>query len=224
MPLVQLIAENGTALKVALALVATASAPTLGFLLSSVYVEIGQILLGYSFHVKVPKNPELICNYFAKMRALLNDETLRSDLNRIEGVFIEDHKRLKKVSRRDGVYRDVHLYFNLILRLKAPQELLSYSLRRWNIFWTHINTLSSIVLGVLSGYIAVQIAHGSPRTYDAIGLHQLLFLTVCASILFYGLVAVLQIKRTQRDATEIEYMWLLECGAEDRIKYEQQAP
>ncbi|MFZ3091361.1 MAG: hypothetical protein WA240_12145, partial [Nitrospirota bacterium] len=105
--------------------------------------------------------------------------------------------------------KELHLLFNLVLRMKSPSDLSKFVLRRWNIFWMHINIISAIVLGGLFALLLrlcfnynVCVIKWSNGTFWHL---------ICLEIpvFFYFVCAYSHLREARKDAVDIEYKWLL---------------
>ncbi|OGL46323.1 MAG: hypothetical protein A2W05_08465 [Candidatus Schekmanbacteria bacterium RBG_16_38_10] len=142
-----------------------------------------------AFRKKLPDFKKELYNLESSLRCLTN----ASRINRDDPKYTENIKKL-------------HLLFNLALRLKCPRELSEFVLRRWNIFWLHINIISAIVLGGLFALYLRQYFEGICFwSYKFVFKRLLLELP----ILIYLFFAYFHLREARKEAVEIEYKWLL---------------
>lgn len=125
-------------------LVALASSPGLGLVTATIGNCIHSFLFGSRLLFKIPTTDEECDWYFDALWITLPNLrqepcALKSDLSHYINTG-----RIKKLLlncwpeyRRS--FKKLHLLFNLVLRTKCPPALSEYVLRRWNIFWLHIN-------------------------------------------------------------------------------------
>ncbi len=198
-------------------LVAIASSPALAFVTSTIgerafhrFALLSNRLLdfGYPFLFKLPEKEEYK-RYFKAFRK--NLPNFKKELYKLEtslrcttnasGINSQDPKYIKNVE-------ELHLLFNLVLRKKCPRELSKYVLRRWNIFWLHINIISAILLGL---FFALLMRIYFDLTEDiSIWLYEpsRKFLLEIPIFLYFWL-ACSHLREARKDAVDIEFKWLL---------------
>ena len=111
--------------------------------------------------------------------------------------------------------KKIHLLFNLVLRMQCPRELSEFVLRRWNIFWVHINIISAIVLGGLFALLLRQYFEGICFwSYEIIWGRFLLEIPV----IIYFVFAISHLSEAREEAVEIEFKWLLNTVTDLRLE------
>lgn len=186
-------------------LTALASSPGLGFVTATIVNRLLHLFFGYKLPFKVPtKDKENEYNrYFDALWINLPNLkqevwTLKSKLGRSTNASREDIKEL-------------HLLFNLVLRMKSPSDLSKFVLRRWNIFWMHINIISAIVLGFILALILLK--YNGKDLSASLKLFWQTYRYLEASILFYFVLAIWHLIEAWKEAVEIEYKWLLSTSS-----------
>lgn len=192
-------------------LVALASSPALGFIASTFAASILHRILGYNFHLKIPTDKNDFKMFIVSLsKCLLKiglDESVKNLQLKLRNY---DYESVEKVKNDRELIRTIYLLFNLILRMKAPITLTEYTVRRWTLFWTHINCITSLIIGFSMALIMkLLFQDNSTGIIDEICSWQsLLILPV---ILYIG-VAYWQLKEARGSAVDIEYTWLIGEG------------
>lgn len=188
-----------------------ASSPGLGFIIATIENRFIRFLFGPRLLFKIPTTDEECDWYFdALWRTLPNlrqePSALKSDLSHYINTG-----RIKKLLlncwpeyRRS--FKKLHLLFNLVLRLKCPRELSEFVLRRWNIFWLHINIISAIVLGAL---LALFLQWYFNPLKDIIWRGFFLDIPIFIYICF----AIWHLIEARKEAVDIEHKWLLSASS-----------
>jgi hypothetical protein len=186
-------------------LAALASSPVIGFVISSIAVRLLHLFWGYKFHINLPKNDIDFKRYIFSLNSLLSsfskDQDVKGFLSSIKYDF---YKNIKKRSNKDSV-RTIYVFFNLLLRLKAPNSLTDYTVRRWTLFWTHVNCLTAIILGFLSVSLF-------PIFNSKVYTYKFEYLPFEFPFFLYIAVAVWHLLEARKSAVDIEYKWLIEEG------------
>jgi len=198
-------------------LIALTTSPVLGFIASTIGTFILHIIFGYRFLLKLPQNCEESKNYFFALNVHLKSMRLYNEVVKLDSAL----KKLPSVDISSNIFcrkniRVFYILFNLILRMKAQNALTEYTMRRWTIFWTHINSITSLILGL---FLAVLI-----QCYNGHNLFNLLLrffdnkIMLEIPMLIYVIAAIWHLVEAQKSATEIEYKWLIETSM--RSEYE----
>lgn len=202
-------------------LVAIASSPALAFITSTIgerafhrFALLSNRLLdfGYPFLFKLPQKEEYK-RYFKAFRK--NLPNFKKELYKLE-TSLRCATNTSGINSQDPNYRnnikELHLLFNLVLRLKCPRELSEFVLRRWNIFWLHINIISAILLGL---FFALLLRIYFDITNDiSIWLYAPSWkLLLEIPIFLYFWPAYRHLREARKEAVEIEYKWLLSTSS-----------
>lgn len=192
-------------------LIALTTSPVLGFIASTIGTFILHIIFGYTFHLKLPQDCEESKNYFFALNFHLKSMRLDNEVVKLDSEL----KKLSCVDISNNIFcrkniRIFYTLFNLVLRMKAPTALTEYAMRRWSIFWTHINSITSFFLGL---FLAVLIQYYNGDNLLSLFsrfLDHKIMLEI--PMLIYIIVALWHLAEAQKSATEIEYKWLIETS------------
>lgn len=200
-------------------LVAIASSPALAFITSTIgerafhrfALLLNRLLdFGYPFLFKLPQKEEYK-RYFKAFRK--NLPNFKKELYKLE-TSLRCATNTSGINSQDPNYRnnikELHLLFNLVLRLKCPHELSEFVLRRWNIFWLHINIISAILLGLFFAFF-LRIYFDKGISICAYELDWKLFLEI--PIFLYFWLAYRHLIEAREDAVDIEYKWILSTSS-----------
>jgi hypothetical protein len=205
-------------------LVALASSPGLGLVTASIghrILHLLSILSNYlfgSYHpflFKLPSKEEYN-RYFDAL--WINLPNLRQEVWALESS-LRCSENASGINSQHPNYRnnikELHLLFNLVLRMKSPSDLSKFVLRRWNIFWMHINIISAIVLGGLFALFLRQYFEGICFwSYEIIWGRFLLEIPV----IIYFVFAISHLREAREEAVEIEFKWLLNTVTDLRLE------
>ncbi|MEK6656434.1 MAG: hypothetical protein AABY58_03235 [Nitrospirota bacterium] len=203
-------------------LVALASSPGLGLVTATIgnrILHLLSILSNYlfgSYHpflFKLPSKEEYN-RYFDAL--WINLPNLRQEVWALESS-LRCSENASGINSQHPNYRnnikELHLLFNLVLRMKSPSDLSKFVLRRWNIFWMHINIISAILLGLFFAFflrIYFDINKGI-FIYAYKFIWQPLFLEI--PVIIYLVSAYFHLREARKDAVDIEFKWLLSTSS-----------
>lgn len=200
-------------------LTALASSPGLGFITATIgnrILHLLSILSNYlfgSYHpflFKLPSREEYN-RYFDAL--WINLPNLRQEVWALESS-LRCSENASGINSQHPNYRnnikELHLLFNLVLRMQCPRELSEFVLRRWNIFWLHINIISAILLGLFFAFF-LRIYFDKGISICAYELDWKLFLEI--PILIYFGFAIWHLIEARKDGVDIEYKWLLSTSS-----------
>ena len=190
-------------------LAALASSPALGLVTASIGNRTLHLFLGRKLLFKIPTK-EKEKEYNRYIDALwINLPNLRQEVWALESKL-----RGSTNASRENI-KELHLLFNLVLRMKSPSDLSKFVLRRWNIFWMHINIISAIVLGGLFALFLRQYFEGICFwSYEIIWGRFLLEIPV----IIYFVFAISHLREAREEAVEIEFKWLLNTVTDLRLE------
>ena len=203
-------------------LVALASSPGLGLVTATIGNRSYHCLallsnklfgFGYPFLFKLPEKEEKeeYRRYFNAFRKKL--QNFKKELKNLESS-LRCSTNASGINRQDPKYTEnikkLHLLFNLALRMKSPSDLSEFVLRRWNIFWMHINIISAILLGLFFAFF-LRIYFDKGISICAYELDWKLFLEI--PILIYFGFAIWHLIEARKDGVDIEYKWLLSTSS-----------
>lgn len=218
-----LISKDNTA--ILSVLIALASSPGLGFITATIgnrILHLLSILSNYlfgSYHpflFKLPNRDEYN-RYFDALRINLpnhrqevweSESSLRCPTN-ASGINSQDSNYRNNI-------KELHILFNLALRLKCPRALSAYVLRRWNIFWMHINIIFAILLGFTLALFLLKYTDKDLSASFKLFCQTYYYLEI--PILVYFGFAIWHLYEARKEAVEIEYKWLLNTVTDLRLE------
>ena len=132
--------------------VALASSPALGFVISSLANAIIHFFFGYTVHFKYPDDSSERSEFFQSLRSQLRAEGLARELDSAV-LSLKDvaHVRLFLQIRNKRAAKGMRSVFFLsqtVLRSKSL-PILEFADRRSTIYWTQVNSIAALFLGFL---------------------------------------------------------------------------
>jgi hypothetical protein len=194
-------------------LVALASSPGLGLVTATIGNRILSFLFGPRLIFRIPTKEGERNWYFNAL--WINLPNLRQEVLELESklsYYINagwQVKLLWYVWRRS--LKKIHLLFNLVLRMKSPPDLSKFVLRRWNIFWMHINIIFAILLGFILALILLKYTDKDLSASFKLFCQTYYYLEI--PILVYFGLAIWHLHEARKEAIDIEYKWLLSTSS-----------
>jgi hypothetical protein len=188
-------------------IVMIASSPALGFILSTITLAILHLLFGYKLHFLFSNNQIERQNFYKYMLFLSSSEELKDKIRNL--IHKLDNKKFKWYFFKKNCYhrknfKQLFNIFELLIKIHAQNNVTEYIVRRWNIFWTHVNNISSIVYGLITGLVLK----------DCLVDQELVFsfpkLIAETFIIVYLSAGLWQLFSARKSAIEVENMWLSE--------------
>jgi|GEM_PF-1136639 len=98
----------------------------------------------------------------------------------------------------------VFINHQLLFRQITDEEIIKFTVRRTDVYWAHINTIFSILFGLLSGYIIKSVFWG--LGYSGFSLLKFVFLI---SIAIYIMLTFWLARKSLKEVNEIEKRYLV---------------
>lgn len=195
-------------------LVALASSPALGFIASTFAATILHLICGYNFHLKIPTDKNEFKTFLVSLSKCLLTLGLTDKLNNLQTKLMNyNYDSIEKAKKDRQLIRTIYILFNLILRMKAPIALTDYTVRRWTLFWTHINCITSLFIGLAMAFMIRIIFN---EYSSNCGVYTDMINSICSRrsfliipIILYIIFSYLQLKEARGSAIDIEYTWLI---------------
>lgn len=174
------------------ALVATIlTTPVIGLIISTIIMKFMEIIIGYKIHYGFPGE--------VHKQQILKDALALDKSGNLE-MFDPNLGYWKK-----RVYiRKFYACYQALVRRRIQGEELKFLERRWTVFWTHLNNLSSIIIAFASIWLVKTNQFSTANS----NVHQLAtYLTI--AIFIYSIAAIFQLIRVKLESIEIEHLFLL---------------
>ncbi len=130
-------------------LIAVISTPGLGFMLSSIAIGILRTFCKKNYEFLLPKK-----EYAQKYYNFIHDSFNKMN----SGIDFDETTGLYSVKNFNTLY----INHQILLRQVDKIEIINFLTRRMDIYWTHVNTIFSIISGFLFGFIVSYPFHRSP--------------------------------------------------------------
>ena len=172
--------------EIAIALITT---PAIGFIISS--ITLGILKKIYSRNIEFLKpSPEYEQDYLKKIFTSFHNTDSGITLNNESGIY--------SITNHDTLY----LNHQILLRQTDRKEIIEFITRRMDMYWTHINTIASIILGLMLGLFI---------NINSFG-HHFYFLKMLwlFPLLFYIIAGVYLSKKNLKEVNDFEKRFLIQ--------------
>lgn len=196
-------------------IIAIASSPVVGFTFSTITVSMLQLIYGYKLHFLFPNKSGERKHFFENLLKLSYSQQQK---NRI--IILKKKLSSKPLSsiallinRKDRFYlREVFNSFELVIKIHAQKDIIDYMVRRWNIFWTHVNNIACLCYGFIIALILR--FHYDHEQSLKISDYDISFIRFLASfpIIVYVIAGLWQLMHARNSAVRYENRWLTETS------------
>lgn len=180
--------SNDTQLRLAEIILTIIASPSIGFILSTFVLWISQRFLEPKLSNEEQDN---IQEYLKLLYSQFKEEQ--------SGINYKSKNDVYSISNRDSVY----FCHQLLLRNPANEEIISFSSRRMDFYYAHLNTIFTIVLGFIFGFILRVI------DYHSFGEFAKIKMSVILPILLYIYFGYKLAKKNLIDSRNFEIRYLL---------------
>lgn len=164
--------------------------PIFGFILSTIVQEIWKLFRRIKTEYSLPQDDIFINAYFTSLERAAN---IRINRN---------------TPRTNNFLNELYLRHQIIVREKMSSELISFCLRRMNIYWTHINIIGTFILGILAGLVFLIYLEWDKCGQIACEPDFKKYLTLIPLII-YLISAIFHARRARKEASDIENNWMI---------------
>jgi len=173
-------------------LITIVSAPALGFIISSLNIEIWE---------KIHPSEKIFILASNKTHDKFTKDYLKIIFDNFpEHSGIELTDKEYKIAKKDFIF----LNHQILLRTqKDNSEIIAFATRRMDVFYAHLNAVYSIVIGVLTGFIFYFFIYGFH--FESVSKKIIWLIPV----ILYIIVGFLQAKKALQEANNFEKLYLL---------------
>lgn len=176
------------------------SSPALGFIISSIPVYIIKLYMGDKLNFKIPNNIEQIKLYYEKLKYFLNEKYFTDRINNLKNKHLDSLNNGELFSKED--ISNLYRYFIYAIREINSEPVNKHTLRRWNIFYLHLNISFALLLGIFISIIIF--ICGCP--YDDMINKSCCVLKLFLELIFliYLISSIYFMKKSRKEVIEIE--------------------
>lgn len=168
------------------------SSPALGFIISTLIHGFIRLFVGIKAEYSLPTNAYR--GYYI------------NSLQRAANIIINNRNAELNKNRN---LKKLYIYHQIVIRENMKSELISFCVRRMNIYWTQINIMGTIIIGIFFGLCYLSYKSSTcllDSTYHEFNCQKLYTLI---PLVIYYIAAIFHLKRARREVSDIEINWVI---------------
>jgi hypothetical protein len=205
-------------------IIAIASSPVIGFIFSTITVSLLQLFCGYKLHFHFSNISEERQHFYNDLLILSHSQQQKNRIIKIMRNL--NNKPISSfalmINRADKAHlREVFNTFELVIKIHAQKDITDYMVRRWNIFWTHVNIIASLFYGFIIALILrfhFDNVHSLRIPDYDVSFTRLL---IEVPIIIYVIAGLWQLLHTRSSAVRYENRWLSEISSNYKSSAQQ---